>query len=201
MGVNILLEQRRIFFASTSSAQVMKIYTKTGDKGKTSLGSGARVWKNSVRVDAYGTIDELNSLLGVIVSELKEASLRKLLIEIQKDLFSIGAYISNPQRENMIANISKKTQALEKQIDEMTAILPELHNFILPGGGRIGALLQVARTISRRAERRLVDLLQSENIQVEAVSYINRLSDLLFTASRFVNYKQNKKEIIWKRNG
>lgn len=183
----------------------MAIYTKKGDKGRTSLGSGVRVWKDSRRVEAYGTIDELNSLLGVIEAELSLSTkkhskyLREIIVTIQNDLFCIGSYLSNPAQNKLISHLSENTLLFEKNIDEMTSKLPELENFILPGGGRIGANLQLARSVSRRAERNLVSLIKKEKVNSDVVQYINRLSDLFFTMSRFANFKEKKKEIIWKR--
>jgi cob(I)alamin adenosyltransferase len=183
----------------------MAIYTKTGDKGRTSLGSGLRVWKDSLRVESYGTIDELNALLGVIELELSLVNkkyakyLSEIIITVQNDLFCIGSYLSNPANSSLISGLSENTLMFESQIDEMTALLPELENFILPGGGRIGANLQLARAVSRRAERKLVSLIKKEKVNSDVVSYINRLSDLFFTMSRFANFNEKKKEIIWKK--
>lgn len=182
----------------------MPIYTKKGDKGLTSLGSGVKRWKDDVRVETYGTIDELNSILGVVSAELnlKKAHskyLLKILNQVQDDLFSIGSYLSNPANSDLIKHLSGRTTAFEKEIDEMTKSLPELSNFILPGGGRVGAFLQLARTVSRRCERKLVKLSKKEKINEDVLKYINRLSDLLFTMSRYANFYDKKKEIIWKR--
>lgn len=183
----------------------MSIYTKKGDKGRTSLGSGVRVWKDSRRVESYGTIDELNALLGVIQVELSLSNKKyakffsKILNQVQNDLFCIGSYLSNPANSSLITHLSENTLEFEKKIDEMTTKLPKLENFILPGGGRIGADLQLARAVSRRAERKLVSLIKKEKVNSDVVKYINRLSDLFFTMSRFTNFNENKKEIIWKK--
>ena len=190
----------------------MAIYTKKGDKGRTSLGSGLRVWKDSLRVESYGTIDELNALLGVIESELSLANkkyakprlnrgkyLSEIIITIQNDLFCIGSYLSNPANSSLISGLSENTLKFESQIDEMTTLLPKLENFILPGGGRIGANLQLARAVARRAERKLVSLIKKEKVNSGVIRYINRLSDLFFTMSRFANFNEKKKEIIWKK--
>lgn len=183
----------------------MSIYTKKGDKGRTSLGSGVRAWKDSRRVESYGTIDELNALIGVIQAELSLSNkkyssfLSKILNQVQNDLFCIGSYLSNPANSSLIAHLSKNTLEFEKKIDEMTAKLPELENFILPGGLKAGADLQFARAVSRRAERKIITLIRREKVNPDVVQYINRLSDLFFTMSRFVNFNENKKEIIWKK--
>lgn len=183
----------------------MPIYTKKGDKGRTSLGSGVKRWKDDIRVNAYGTVDELNSFLGVVKADLLDANknyanyLIKIIEEIQDDLFSIGAYLSNPANSDLVKHLPERTSKFEKDIDHMTKSLPELTNFILPGGGKSGALFQYGRTVARRAERNLVSLIKKEKVNEDVVKYINRLSDLLFTMSRYTNYKERKKETIWKR--
>ncbi len=183
----------------------MAIYTKKGDKGRTSLGSGVKAWKDSVRVEAYGTVDELNSVLGVVAAEFLDSKegyeryLNEIVNQIQDDLFCIGSYLSNPANANLIELLPQRTIVFESYIDEMTQKMPELSNFILPGGGKAGAYLQNARTVSRRAERRLVSLSKKSKINEVLLQYINRLSDLLFTMSRFANHNQHVSETIWKR--
>jgi len=183
----------------------MAIYTKKGDKGKTSLGSGVRVFKDSKRVEAYGTIDELNSVLGLTKSHLglinkKYARyLEKIVNLIQDDLFSIGSYLSNPSNADLISHLSDNTKKFEKYIDEMTEKMPEIENFTVPGGTIIAAQLHVCRTIARRAERNLVTLIKKEKVNEGVIKYINRLSDLLFTMNRFANTSEQVKEVIWKR--
>lgn len=179
----------------------MPIYTKTGDKGKTSLFTDERVWKDSVRVEAYGTIDELNAYLGVVIAQIKKTgftSLKKMLILMQNDLFFIGSYLANPGEKRDLEVLKNHTLDFEDSIDEMTEKMPALTNFILPGGGELGASLQYARTLARKSERRLVSLSREEGLEGEVLQYINRLSDLFFTMSRFANYKEKKKETIWK---
>ena len=183
----------------------MAIYTKKGDKGKTSLGSGQKVWKDSERVEAYGTTDELNAALGVVASECFQINegyakyLNEIIYQIQDDLFCIGSYLSNPANANLIEELPKKTALFEKYIDEMTEKIPQLSNFILPGGGKVGSLFQFTRTVSRRAERAIVSLSRKNKINEDVLQYINRLSDLLFTMSRFSNYNEKVSEVIWKR--
>lgn len=183
----------------------MPIYTKKGDKGKTSLGSGLKVWKDSDRVGAYGAVDELNALLGVVSSECFQINegyakyLNEIIYQIQNDLFCIGSYLSNPANVNLIEELPRKTAVFENYIDEMTEKMPKLSNFILPGGGKIGALFQFARTVSRRAERAIVTLSRKNKVNEDVLQYINRLSDLLFTMSRFSNYNEKVSEVIWKR--
>jgi len=197
----------------------MAIYTRTGDKGKTSLFSGLRVLKSDLRVETYGTIDELNSAIGVVLSETsnKRQEIRSELIKIQNDLLDIGSALANPEngkcpatagsrkrREKMEnGKLSKRVRDFERFIDQMTAKMPALKNFILPGGGKAGAMLHLARAICRRAERRIVELNNPSagsgrgKIDNNIIIYVNRLSDLLFTMARFANFKEKKKEVIW----
>ncbi len=183
----------------------MPIYTKTGDKGKTSLGSGKRVWKDDVRVNTYGTIDELNSLLGISRAELNtkktvwRRKLDKLIEEIQLDLFDVGSYLANVENEWLLERLAEHTVQFEKEIDDMTTKLPPRFNFILPGGGKLGASFHHARTVARRSERAIITLIQQEEVDERVVKYVNRLSDLLFTMARFVNIREKQKEIIWSR--
>lgn len=183
----------------------MKIYTRTGDKGKTSLFGGKRVSKASERVDTYGTVDELNSAIGVVVAEISNfkypiSNIKKELEKIQHDLFAIGAYFAAPGvqgSEFRVKSLEKRVDGFEKLIDELTKMLPELRNFILPGGGKAGSHLHLARTVCRRTERRIIALSKKESVDPGVIMYFNRLSDLLFTMARFVNHKEKKKEIIW----
>ena len=176
----------------------MPIYTRRGDKGQTSLFGGTRLLKSAERVDTYGTVDELNSVLGVAIAHLGSShkKIKKFLEGIQNDLFSIGSYLANPKAEP-IPGLSEKIIIFEQTIDQQMGKLPELHNFILPGGSETGASLHQARTVCRRAERRVVSLMQKEDIDENLVKYINRLSDLLFSTARWVNYQDKKKETIW----
>jgi cob(I)alamin adenosyltransferase len=174
----------------------MPIYTRTGDKGTTSLFDKTRVLKSSARVETYGTIDELNSAIGAVIAHLKTGIVKKELEKIQHDLLEIGSSLANPNAAK-IKGLAMRPTDFEKLIDKMTVKIPELKNFILPGGSKPGALLHVARTIARRAERRIVELIQKENIDQDIVIYVNRLSDLLFTMARFVNYQAKKKETKW----
>jgi len=176
----------------------MSIYTRFGDKGKTSLYGGKTVSKGSLRIDAYGSLDELNSAIGVVLSGIKEPGIKKELLLIQNDLFAIGASLaSSIENKKLEEYLKKRVKDFEKQIDSFSKKLPELMNFILPGGGKVGSSLHLARTVCRRSERRVVELSEKEDINKETLIYINRLSDLLFTFARFINYKDKKKEIIW----
>ncbi len=174
----------------------MPIYTKTGDKGQTGLFSGKRVSKASFRIEAIGTVDELNSVIGIVISQIRNPKfeIRKELIKIQKDLFEIGAALANPRQA---LSLSKRVKEFENQIDEMTKKLPPLFNFILPGGGKAGSYFHIARTVARRAERRTVGLSKKEKINDQILIYLNRLSDLFLTMSRYINHLEKKEEIIW----
>lgn len=175
-----------------------KIYTRTGDKGKTSLFDGKRVLKSDKKVDSYGTIDELNSAIGAAGAFIKDKSIKKELEEIQNDLLEIGSSLAVSQ--TLPADqISNRPHELEILIDKLTNKLPPLTQFILPGGGRGGALLHVARTVTRRAERNIVFLNKTEEIDETIIVYLNRLSDLLFTMARYVNHKEHQKEKIWRK--
>ena len=180
----------------------MPIYTRTGDKGQTSLFGGTRVPKSNIRVDAYGTIDELNSAIGVVLAHFKRGKsmlIRRELQQIQYELLDIGSALAKPQGMP-VTGLEKRVKDFEEVIDQLTGSLPELKNFIIPGGSQAGSLLHVARTVSRRAERKIVFLMQQESIDEQIVKYINRLSDLLFTMARHVNFTEGKKEIIWKKH-
>lgn len=186
----------------------MKIYTKTGDRGTTSLIDGSRVYKDDLRVEAYGVIDELNSIIGIILCYLKSEkdkdnlNIEIRLIEIQKDLFEIEANLADPKAnldKELALNLEQHTYDNEKFIDKLAQSLPVLKNFILPGGNVIASFSHLARTIARRGERLVVKLSKKEDILKENLIYLNRLSDLFFTLSRFINYKENIKEIIWSK--
>lgn len=198
-SLNESFSVRGIFF--------MPIYTRTGDKGTTSLFDKTRVLKSHDRVEACGTIDELNSAIGAAIAQIEDLRFKikevgivaKELEKIQHDLLEIGSALANP-KANPIKSLQKRPIDFEKLIDKMTIKMPKLSNFILPGGSKAGSLLHVARTIARRAERRIVNLIQTEEIDQDIVIYVNRLSDLLFTMARFVNYRNKKKETIWKKS-
>lgn len=185
----------------------MPIYTKTGDKGATSYFDNTRVSKAHVRIEAYGTVDELNSVVGVVITALKEkgdtfAQEITLLIGIQHHLFELGAILADPHakpKSDVLALLEKKTEKFEDEIDRITERLPALTFFILPGGGRSGALFHVARSVSRRAERAIVRLLETEPVPSEILVYINRLSDLFFAMSRWINFSEGEMETRWEK--
>ncbi len=180
----------------------MAIYTRTGDKGKTSLFNGQRISKDNLRIEAIGTIDELNSVIGVVLSEIRnpKSEIRKELIRIQNDLFNIGANLANPEVSSQklaVSSLGKRVKDFERFIDKMTEQMPPLKNFILPGGGKAGAFLHLSRAVCRRVERRIVELNSKEKVDNNIIIYLNRLSDLLFTMARFSNFREKKKETIW----
>lgn len=176
----------------------MKIYTKTGDRGDTGLFGGARVRKNDPRVEAYGTVDELNSVLGVARSHGLPAELDGMLQRIQSELFVLGAElacVSGREESLGLALLGpREIETLEREIDALVAALPELRSFILPTGSPAGATLHLARTVCRRAERRTLDL---EDVRHETVIYLNRLSDHLFVLARRVNQLAETPETPW----
>ena len=174
--------------------RLSKIYTRTGDKGDTGLGDGTRVPKDSARVEAYGTVDELNSVLGVLLTEDLPADLRAALTDIQHDLFDLGGELCIPGR-TVLAD-TRVTQ-MEQILDRFNADLAPLKEFILPGGSRAAALCHLARTVCRRAERRVITLSRSENISAVAIKYLNRLSDLLFVMTRALNKHAGQADVLW----
>lgn len=179
----------------------MKIYTKTGDRGDTRLFDGTKVRKHDDRVAAYGDVDELNSFIGAAASFLKDAALVSLLTGIQKDLFSVGAQLADPGfKEQSRAKFQiprERITALEDAIDSFETELTPLRQFILAGGGNGGALLHVARTVCRRAERRVVGLSETIEVHPNVIEYLNRLSDFLFVIARIANHREGKEEIPW----
>jgi cob(I)alamin adenosyltransferase len=178
----------------------MKIYTKTGDKGDTSLFGGQRVPKDALRIEAYGTVDELNSVLGIAMAENDSAPIYDILHRIQNDLFTLGADLATPRaRTKEIKRIDgKDVHALEKIIDTLQPHLKPLKSFILPGGSIVASRLHFARTVCRRAERVVVRLSRNEDIGEDLTVYLNRLSDLLFVLARYGNHVAGVQEIKWK---
>lgn len=178
----------------------MKIYTKTGDSGQTGLFGGARVSKDDVRVEAYGTVDELNSFIGLFLSKIQEMSIIRILQMVQNDLFVIGSYLAaDPNKPKIKLPLwnSEHTMALEKSIDEMELVIPALTAFVLPSGSETIGLAHVCRTVCRRAERRMVSVQNISNLDPEFIMYINRLSDWFFVCSRFLAYHSGLPETPW----
>lgn len=178
----------------------MKIYTKTGDEGKTGLIGGTRVMKNDARIEAYGTVDELNSFVGLLASHDLPAEVKEFLHKIQHRLFVIGSHLATDIAKVPLhaASILKPQDIpdIEKEIDRMSGKLPELSAFILPGGSTEAGISHVCRTIARRAERRIVDVDVSDN---QVLVYVNRLSDYFFVLSRYITITKGYEEILWKK--
>lgn len=183
-----------------------KIYTCTGDNGTTSLVGGQRSAKDSPRLEAYGTIDELNSAIGVIISFLNdEKGVTDTLAAIQHNLFNIGACLATDAdadpalADKMFPDSADAVRSLESAIDSLDAELPPLNSFILPGGCHSAAFAHLARTICRRAERRIITLSQSATIGADIIPYVNRLSDYLFILARYLNLRNNVSETVWQK--
>jgi len=184
----------------------MPIYTRTGDRGKTSLFSGQRVSKFDLRIEICGTVDELMSIIGVVIAKMQssksknqkyKSKLKNELTLIQLDLFEIGSRMV--LESEALQSMNKRVKDFEGLIDKMTAQMPKLNNFVLPGGGKIGAMLHLTRAACRRLERRIVELNEKQKINSNIIIYFNRLSDLLFTMARFANFKEKKREKVWKK--
>ncbi|TAH43220.1 MAG: cob(I)yrinic acid a,c-diamide adenosyltransferase [Bacteroidetes bacterium] len=178
----------------------MKIYTKKGDEGKTSLIGGTRVSKSNIRIDAYGTVDELNSWIGLLRDQPEYSEQKKLLLEIQDRLFTIGSHLAaDPEKSRM--NLPKLFEAdvitLEEAIDEMEKNLPEMKSFVLPGGHTLISYCHIARCVCRRAERMIVDLNAQSEVEPLILKYTNRLSDYLFVLSRWIAKKCQAEESPW----
>jgi cob(I)alamin adenosyltransferase len=184
-----------------------RIYTRTGDGGETSLGSGERVSKADLRIEAYGTVDETNALLGLVrqhTTHVRLAVLDEMLARIQNELFDLGADLCVPDRGQKLEFeplriLATQAERLEREIDQLNETLSPLRSFVLPGGVAAAAYLHQARTVCRRAERLMVALSSSEgeNVSVGAMSYINRLSDFLFVASRWANAVAGDGDVLW----
>jgi cob(I)alamin adenosyltransferase len=176
--------------------RLTKIYTRTGDTGETGLGDGSRVAKDSLRVEAIGTVDELNSCIGVVLAEPLGDDLRDALIAVQHDLFELGGELSIPGHDRIAPG---HVERLEQLLDRHNADLPPLKDFILPGGSRTAALCHLARTVCRRAERRLVAVASGETRSTYGLQYLNRLSDLLFVLSRVINRRDGHADVLWQK--
>ena len=175
--------------------RLSKIYTRTGDDGTTGLGDGTRVPKDDARVEAYGTLDELNSALGLLLAENLPEDISAALRPIQHELFDLGSEFCLPGYKAIMA---EHVQRLEKQLDKFNESLPPLKEFILPGGSRAAALCHLARTVCRRAERRAWTLHRQQPQNPESLRYLNRLSDLLFVMARVIARKNGGQEVQWK---
>jgi cob(I)alamin adenosyltransferase len=182
--------------------RLTKIYTRGGDAGETSLGDGSRVSKLDPRIAAYGTVDELNSLLGVVVARECPHDIRAVLVRIQNELFDLGADLSVPlEHEGRLRTTQEQVDILEVDCDRFNAGLPELKSFVLPGGSEAAAWLHVARTVCRRAERETLVAAGPHEIDPLTLVYLNRLSDLLFILARAANAAGGYEEPLWKPGG
>lgn len=182
----------------------MKIYTRNGDEGESSLFGGRRVSKDDLRLEAFGTIDELNSVLGLVLCESITSQTKETLLWLQNTLFLAGADVAAPKESKFDSKNGSRIQpdavlVIEKAIDSMESQLPELKNFILPGGNKAASLLHLARTVCRRAERKIVALKKSEQINADLLIFVNRISDLLFVAARFENFSSGIADSLWKK--
>ena len=177
------------------------VYTKTGDKGRTGLIGGTRVLKTDARLEAYGTVDELNAHLGVLITYQTEEGDAELLRVVQDKLFGVGSYLATDQEKTDLHAVSiikpEDVEKIELAIDEADNGLPAINNFVLPGGARASAFCHVCRTVCRRAERRILALTDHLTIDQNLLAYINRLSDYLFVLSRRINFLEKKDEIFW----
>lgn len=178
----------------------MKIYTRSGDSGQTSLFAGGRVSKSHVRLHAYGTVDELNAILGLAIAAGLDEALRAQVLRVQAELFTVGADLATPidaQSKRIMRVTPDLVERLEAEIDAWQEHLPPLKNFILPGGGMGGAFLHQARTVCRRAERWIVAAKENDQLNDQVLRYINRLSDWLFVAARVANRADETEEELW----
>jgi len=174
--------------------RLSKIYTRTGDDGSTGLGDGSRVPKDHARVEAYGTVDELNSVLGLLLAETPPEPMRATLTTIQHQLFDLGGELCIPARKVLG---EAEVTALEQALDALNDALAPLKEFILPGGTRAAALAHLARTVCRRAERRVLTLSRSDSVSPISLQYLNRLSDYLFVLARALNGAANTPDVLW----
>jgi len=180
----------------------MKIYTRTGDKGQTSLLGGARILKSDPRIEAYGTLDELNSYLGLVRDQEVNAPRADFLKEVQDRIFTIGSHLASDPGKDKLKRVpdlfEADVQALEQGIDQMNEDLPPMRSFILPGGHQSVSFCHVARTVCRRAERRIIELDQEDEVEALIIQYINRLSDYLFVLGRKMAQELNAPDVPWK---
>lgn len=183
--------------------KITKVYTRTGDKGQTSIIGGIRVSKSCERLEAYGTVDELSSHLGLLAALLPDGDDKDMIIRIQNNLFSVCSNLATDQSQTPLYDSAKLAEGeidlLEKEIDAIMKMLPERQGFILPGGTQSAAQAHVCRTICRRAERRIVALSEVAQISPETQQYVNRLSDYLFVLAKKINFNAGVSEIIWQK--
>ena len=186
----------RMIHASVTQMRITKVYTRAGDKGETSLVGGARVSKASLRVEAYGEVDELNSVIGLARARTQDQEIGEVLGMIQNDLFTLGADLASPSEIDVPRIDASFVERIEEWADRFLEQTKPLREFILPGGSEAGATLHLARTVARRAERRVVALSENEQLNPETIAYLNRLSDLLFIIARVVNNRAEVQETM-----
>ena len=183
--------------------KITKVYTRTGDKGETSIVGGIRVKKSCERLEAYGTVDELSSHLGLLAALLPDGEDRALIIRIQTNLFNVCTNLATDQSQTPLYDSARlpegEIELLEQEVDKIMNLLPERQGFILPGGTQAAAQAHVCRTVCRRAERRIVALAEVAQISPETQQYVNRLSDYLFVLAKKINFNAGVKEIIWQK--
>lgn len=181
--------------------KITKVYTRTGDKGQTSIVGGIRVSKANERLEAYGTVDELSSHLGLLAAMLSEGEYHDMIIRVQNNLFNVCTNLATDQSQTPLYDSAKladgEMELLEKEVDRMMKLLPERQGFILPGGTPVAAQAHVCRTVCRRAERRIVALSEVAQISPETLQYVNRLSDYLFVLAKIINFNAGVSEIVW----
>jgi cob(I)alamin adenosyltransferase len=181
--------------------KITKVYTRTGDKGETSLVGGVRIKKSDIRLEAYGTVDELSAQLGMLVAMMDEGEERQFVIRVQNNLFNVCTHLATDQSQTQLypsAYLADgEISQLEERIDKLMKTLPERQGFILPGGTLAAAQAHICRTVCRRAERRIVALSEVAQISPEMPQYMNRLSDYLFVLAKIINFNKGKSEIVW----
>lgn len=181
--------------------KITKVYTRTGDKGETSLVGGVRIKKSDIRLEAYGTVDELSAHLGMLVAMMEEGEERNFVIRVQNNLFNVCTHLATDQSQTPLypsAHLAEgEIEQMEIHIDQLLKLLPERQGFILPGGTPTAAQAHICRTVCRRAERRIAALAEVAQIGPEIQQYVNRLSDYLFVLAKIINFNEGKSEIIW----
>ena len=181
--------------------KITKVYTRTGDQGETSLVGGVRIKKSNIRLEAYGTVDELSAHLGMLVSMMEAGDERNFIIRIQNNLFNVCTHLATDQSQTQVypsAHLAEgEIASLEQKIDSLMKQLPERQGFVLPGGVPAACQAHICRTVCRRAERRIVALAEEAQIAPEMQQYINRLSDYLFVLAKIINFNEGKSEIVW----
>ncbi len=183
--------------------KITKVYTRTGDKGKTSLVGGVRISKSDIRLEAYGTVDELSSHLGLLIAQLGDCADSDTLLRVQNMLFTVCSHLATDQSKTPLSPSARlsaeEVTFLEQQVDTINALLPEPQGFVLPGGCPSAAQAHICRTVCRRAERRIIALSDTATVDTEILQYMNRLSDYLFVLAKKINFNNGIDEILWQK--